>query len=94
MIYTARIKGKVMKKDEAEYNPVAVGDIAVGEPYSETEALIVSIEDRRSAFRRWNTKKEMNQTISANQDRTAIGDKDRGLLLKTCGNGEEECASR
>ena len=71
-IYTARIKGKVMKKDEAEYNPVAVGDIAVGEPYSETEALIVSIEDRRSAFRRWNTKKEMNQTISANQDRTAI----------------------
>ena len=31
-LYTARIKGKVMKKDEAEYNPVAVADIAIGEP--------------------------------------------------------------
>ena len=71
-MYTARIKGKVMKKDEAEYSPVAVGDIAIGEPYSDSEALIVSIEVRRSSFRRWNLKKEMNQTISANQDMTAI----------------------
>ena len=71
-LYTARIKGKVMKKEEAEYNPVAVGDIAIGEPYSDSEALITEIEERKSAFRRWNTKKEMNQTISANQDRTAI----------------------
>ena len=70
--YTARIKGKVMKKDEAEYSPVAVGDIAVGEPYSESEALLVSVEPRRSAFQRWNLKKEMNQTIAANQDQTAI----------------------
>ncbi len=71
-IYTARIKGKVLKKDEAEYNPVAVGDIAVGEPYSADEALITSIEERYSAFCRWNVKKEMNQTIAANQDQTAI----------------------
>lgn len=71
-IYTARIKGKVMRKDEAEYSPVAVGDIAVGEPYSECEALISSIEERRSAFRRWNAKRELNQTIAANQDMTAI----------------------
>ncbi len=71
-IYTARIKGKVMKKDEAEYNPVAVGDIAVGEPYSDCEALIVSTEKRRSSFMRWNIKKEMNQTIAANQDQSAI----------------------
>ncbi len=70
--YTARIKGKVMKKEEAEYNPVAVGDIAVGEPYSASEALIVSVEERKSAFCRWNVKKEMNQTIASNQDRTAI----------------------
>ena len=70
--YTARIKGKVMKKDEAEYSPVAVGDIAVGEPYSESEALLVSVEPRRSSFQRWNLKKEMNQTIAANQDQTAI----------------------
>ena len=71
-LYTARIKGKVMKKDEVEYNPVAVGDIAIGEPYSSTEALISSIEDRKSSFRRWNVKKEMNQTIASNQDQSAI----------------------
>ena len=71
-LYTARIKGKVMKKDEAEYSPVAVGDIAIGEPYSETEALISQIEDRKSCFRRWNTKRDLNQTIAANQDMTAI----------------------
>ena len=61
-----------MRKDETEYSPVAVGDIALGEPYSESEALITSIEERRSAFRRWNTKRELNQTIAANQDITAI----------------------
>ena len=71
-LYTARIKGKVLRTDEAEYNPVAVGDIAIGEPYSSDEALIASIEPRHSAFRRWNVKKEMNQTIAANQDMTVI----------------------
>ena len=71
-MYTARIKGKVMKKDEAEYSPVAVGDIAIGEPYSESEALISGIEERKSYFRRWNTKRDLNQTIAANQDMTAI----------------------
>ena len=71
-IYTARIKGKVMKKDEVEYNPVAVGDIAIGEPYSESEALVTSIEPRKSSFARWNVKKEMNQIIASNQDQTAI----------------------
>ncbi len=71
-IYTARIKGKVMRKDEEEYSPAAVGDVAVGEPYSQDEALITAVEERRSYFRRWNMKKEMNQTIAANQDITAI----------------------
>ncbi len=71
-LYTARIKGKVMRKDEAEYSPVAVGDIAFGEPYSESEALISGIEERKSYFRRWNTKRDLNQTIAANQDMTAI----------------------
>ncbi len=72
VIYTARIKGKVMKKDEAEYNPVAVGDIAIGEPYSDNEALIESVETRKSMFSRWNVKREMNQVIASNQDQTAI----------------------
>lgn len=71
-LYTARIKGKVMKTDEVEYSPVAVGDIAIGEPYSEEEALITSIEPRHSYFKRWNTKRDLNQTIAANQDMTVI----------------------
>ena len=71
-IYTARIKGKVLKTEEIEYSPIAVGDIAVGEPYSSTEALLVSVEKRKSAFTRWNVKRECNQTIAANQDQSAI----------------------
>ena len=71
-IYTCRIKGKVMKGRESEYSPVAVGDIAEGKPYSDSEALLAGILDRKSAFQRWNTKRELNQTIAANQDISAI----------------------
>lgn len=71
-IYTCRLKGKVLKSDEKEYNPVAVGDIAEGDAYSQSEAMITYIYPRKSAFRRWNTKAELNQTICANQDQTAI----------------------
>lgn len=70
-IYTCRLKGKVLK-GVVDYNPVAVGDIAVGEPYSETEALLTEVEERKSGFWRWNVKAELNQTIAANQDQTAI----------------------
>ena len=69
--YTCRLKGKVLKGSN-EYNPVAVGDIAIGDSYSENEALITSIEERRSGFTRWNVKASLNQTIAANQDQTAI----------------------
>ena len=71
-IYTARIKGKVLKTDEIEYSPIAVGDIAIGEPYSKDEALLFSVEPRRSSFTRWNIKRDCNQTIAANQDQSAI----------------------
>ncbi len=71
-MYTCRIKGKVMKGREDEYSPAAVGDIAEGEPYSESEALISSVGERKSSFRRWNTKRSLNQTIAANQDISAI----------------------
>ncbi|MGN1190411.1 MAG: ribosome small subunit-dependent GTPase A, partial [Candidatus Ornithospirochaeta sp.] len=59
-------------KNSNEYNPVAVGDIAIGESYSDTEALITAIEERKSGFTRWNVKASLNQTIAANQDQTAI----------------------
>lgn len=69
--YTLRIKGKVLKGSN-EYNPIAVGDIVNGEAYSDTEALITSLVERKSGFTRWNIKSERNQTIAANQDQTAI----------------------
>ncbi len=71
-IYTCRLKGKVLKTDVREYNPIAVGDIVIGESYSENEALITELEERKSYFQRWNIKAELNQTIAANQDQTAI----------------------
>lgn len=70
--YTLRIKGKVLALENSEYNPIAVGDIAIGEPYSECEALLTSREERKSHFTRWNSKVGLNQTIAANQDQTAI----------------------
>ena len=69
--YPCRIKGKFLKGSN-EYNPVAVGDVAIGEPYSPNEALITEIEERRSGFTRWNVKAFLNQTIASNQDQTAI----------------------
>ncbi len=71
-IYTLRIKGKKLKGKEDEYNPVVVGDYVHGECYSRDEALITEVEDRKSAFVRFNFKEDRNQTICANQDLTAI----------------------
>ena len=70
--YTCRIKGKVLRNIEPEYSPIAVGDIAVGEAYSESEAIIWEREERKSAFTRWNAKRAVNQTIAANQSLAAI----------------------
>ncbi len=71
-LYTLRIKGKVLKNKESEYNPVVVGDYVDGEPYSKTEALLLSVMERKSYFMRWNKKANLNQTICSDQDITAI----------------------
>lgn len=70
--YTLRIKGKVLRLDSWEYNPLAVGDEVEFEPYSPTEGLITRRLERRSSFTRWNVKLEKNQTIAANMDQVAI----------------------
>ena len=70
--YTLRIKGKKLKGADDEYNPVVVGDWVEASPYSESEGLITSVEERRSSFVRYNFKSECNQTICANQDITCI----------------------
>ena len=65
--YTCRLKGKVLKGSN-EYNPVAVGDIAIGDSYSENEALITSIEERRSGFTRWNVKASLDYRGQSRSD--------------------------
>ena len=71
-LYRLRIKGRVLRLGEWEYNPLAVGDEVEFTPYSPTEGLITARLDRRSAFCRWNIKLEKNQTIAANMDQVAI----------------------
>lgn len=71
-LYACRIKGKTLKIEEYEYNPIAVGDWVEFTPYSETEGLVTKREERHSAFRRWNIKLEKNQTMAANMDQVAI----------------------
>lgn len=71
-LYTLRIKGKKLKTTQGEYNPVVAGDYTEGEAYSQNEALIESVYERKSKFVRFNFKEELNQTICANQDLTAI----------------------
>ena len=70
--YILRIKGKYLKNREGEYSPVVVGDYVEASPYSSNEALITSVEERKSSFVRFNFKADANQTICANQDMTAI----------------------
>ena len=71
-VYQCRIKGKTLKIDKYEYNPIAVGDYVEIEPYSENEALVLSRLPRKSTFTRWNVKLERNQVMSANMDQVAI----------------------
>ena len=70
--YQLRIKGKVLKGVRGEYNPLSVGDTVEFEPYSETEGLIISRNERKSIFQRWNVKEKLNQTIAANMDQVVI----------------------
>ncbi len=65
-----RIKGKVLKSAEREYNPIAVGDrVAVRpDPYSPSVGWIVERLPRTSTLWRWNRKRNALQVIAANAD--------------------------
>lgn len=65
-----RIKGKVLKEDEASHNPIAVGDSVEIEtdPHSPTKGNIISLLPRRNALFRLNKKKKRIQTIASNVD--------------------------
>jgi ribosome biogenesis GTPase / thiamine phosphate phosphatase len=64
-----RIKGKVLKSREDYYNPIAPGDLVNIEwQKDENTAMILSVEDRRNIFRRFNQKESLSQLLAANVD--------------------------
>lgn len=68
---TCGIKGKKLKEDEGRYNPLAPGDYVDVEPDSHeggSKGLILSREERRNEFCRWNEKGKALQVLAANLD--------------------------
>jgi len=70
-----RIKGKVLKDCENLYNPVAPGDHVNIERYAKSDkshqkqrALVLSVEERRNFFSRFNQKGKTSQLLAANID--------------------------
>jgi len=65
-----RIKGKVLRTERKEYNPIAVGDRVAVQPdeYSPAVGWIVRREPRSGVLSRWNKKRQAVQVIAANVD--------------------------
>lgn len=64
------IKGKVIKSDKEFYNPIAPGDIVEIEvdPLNDEKGQVLSIEDRKNTFLRWNVKGRCPQLLACNLD--------------------------
>jgi len=64
-----RIKGKVLKGGDDLYNPIAAGDWIVIEREKDADtAMILSVEERRNFFSRFNQKGSASQLLAANVD--------------------------
>jgi ribosome biogenesis GTPase len=64
-----RIKGKVLKGADNLYNPIAPGDWVVVEREKDSDtAMILSVEERRNLFSRFNQKGSASQLLAANVD--------------------------
>jgi len=64
-----RIKGKVLKGCENFYNPLAPGDwVTVERQKNASSAMILSVEERRNLFSRFNQKGSCSQLLAANVD--------------------------
>ena len=71
-ILECRIKGKVLKRMENYYNPLAPGDRVKLEmdPLRPGTALITAVEDRSNILTRFNQKGQKSQILAANIDLT------------------------
>jgi len=65
-----RIKGKVLKTNKRQYNPIAVGDLVevLPDPFSENQGWITSRKERSSSLERWNKKRRASQVLAANAE--------------------------
>ncbi|MCL2197050.1 MAG: ribosome small subunit-dependent GTPase A [Treponema sp.] len=64
-----RIKGKVLKGQENLYNPIAPGDwVLVEREANSSAAMILSVEERKNLFSRFNQKGCASQLLAANVD--------------------------
>jgi len=64
-----RIKGKVLKGQENLYNPIAPGDwVVVEREPNSSAAMILSVEERKNIFSRFNQKGSASQLLAANVD--------------------------
>ena len=69
-IIECRIKGKILRSDQKEYNPLAPGDRVTLETddREKTKGQIIDRMERNSVFSRWNKKRMAPQYIAANID--------------------------
>jgi ribosome biogenesis GTPase len=65
-----RIKGKILKTEGSEYNPIAVGDFVrlLADPHSEEIGWIVERCSRTTSLIRWNKKRKAVQVLAANAE--------------------------
>ena len=66
--FECRIKGKILKEEEQDYNPLAPGDQVELEPTDSGKGLILSRLPRKNRFARWNKKRDAWQIAAANLD--------------------------
>jgi len=70
LIRACTIKGKVVKTDRDFYNPIAPGDHVEVEPdpLNEEKGQIISLQERKNTFLRWNVKGRCPQLLASNLD--------------------------
>ena len=70
-IRECRIKGKKLSSGKKMYNPLSAGDFVQFEDVDgeEGKGVILSREDRKNYFARWNKKGRALQTLAVNMDR-------------------------
>ncbi len=69
-LWECRIKGKVLRDAEDEYNPLSPGDHVDFAPDEDHpgKGMILARRPRRNAYSRWNKKRSCPQTLAANLD--------------------------